>query len=262
MPDKFTPRVHLEGVTFNINDTCVNAPIVIGGDYHNHVSDDMDVADKMQCADSGGKQTKNEIQGKNTDMTQEEIKSDKPNNKEASVEKKDNDSSSKTKYFGKDKKKMIQSNNKKIDMTEEEIKSDKPNNTKASVGKNNNDNVSNKKEFVKERNKLIQSIHESDNWECNHCDFKELESGDYCKNGNELDGVFCNTCKKEFVSTLSKDKELSKHQWKPGLGSNLVHACLKVYQCGLAYCNDCWLKKLIDDDSKAGNGSVRTRRRR
>ena len=32
VPDNF-PRVHLEGVTFNINDTCVNAPIVIGGDY-------------------------------------------------------------------------------------------------------------------------------------------------------------------------------------------------------------------------------------
>ena len=36
----------------------------------------------------------------------------------------------------------------------------------------------------------MKSINESDNLECKHCDFKELESGNYCKNGNELDGFF------------------------------------------------------------------------
>ena len=147
-------------------------------------------------------------------------------------------------------------------MTGEEISNHKSNDANTSVEKKDNDNSSNSKELGKEKNKMIQSINESDNLECKHCDFKELESGDYCKNGNELDGVFCNTCKKEFVSTLSKDKELRKHQWKPGLGSNLVHACLKVYQCGLAYCNDCWLKKLINEDSNSGNANRRNRSRR
>ena len=111
-----------------------------------------------------------------------------------------------------------------------------------------------KKELSTKTNQNIQSDEQSENYiECKHSDFKELENGDYCKNGNELDGVFCNTCKKEFVSTLSKDKELRKHQWKPGLGINLVHACLKVWVCGLAYCNDCWIKKLIADDSNSEN---------
>ena len=55
VPYNFSPRVHLEGVTFNINDTCVNAPIVIGGDYHNHESDSNDssyLPDKMQSSES------------------------------------------------------------------------------------------------------------------------------------------------------------------------------------------------------------------
>ena len=55
-----------------------------------------------------------------------------------------------------------------------------------------------------EKNKNIQSMNESDSWECKHCDFKELESGDYCKNGNELDGVFCNSCKNEFEHNEEK----------------------------------------------------------
>ena len=39
MPDKFSPRVHLEGVTFNINDTGMNAPIIIGGDFNSSYDD-------------------------------------------------------------------------------------------------------------------------------------------------------------------------------------------------------------------------------
>ena len=51
MPDKIVPRVNLEGVTFNINDTSLNAPIIIG-DYHNHPSDHNDVTDVMKSVKS------------------------------------------------------------------------------------------------------------------------------------------------------------------------------------------------------------------
>ena len=214
VPDNF-PRVHLEGVTFNINDTCVNGPIVIGGDYHNYESDSNNssyLPNKMQS----GKCPRYlyEIEDEKKEIAGEEDKNIKSNKTQGSVEKKDDNESS---------------NTKELDM---------------------------------EKNKNIQSMNESDSWECKHCDFKELESGDYCKNGNELDGVFCNTCKKEFVSTLSKNSELRKHQWKPGFGRNLVHACLKVYKCGLAYCNNCWLQKLINEDSNSGNSNRRKRSRR
>jgi len=216
VPDNF-PRVHLEGVTFNINDTCVNAPIVIGGDYHNHESDSNespDLPDKMQSAKRLRNPTTYDIEDKKKEIAGEEDKNIQSNKTQGSVEKKDDNESSNT------------------------------------------------KELETEKNKNISLINESDSWECKHCDFKELESGDYCKNGNELDGVFCNTCKKEFVSTLSKNIELRKHQWKPGFGRSLVHACLKVYQCGLAYCNDCWLQKLINDDSNSGNSNRIKRIRR
>ena len=79
--------------------------------------------------------------------------------------------------------------------------------------------------------------------ECNHPKINELESPDYCKSGNELEGVFCNKCNKEFVHKYSNDQNKRKNQWKPGLGDNLVHACINCHECKLAYCNECWKEK-------------------
>ena len=90
MPDNF-PRVHLEGVMFNINDTCVNPPIVIGGDYHNHESDSnnsSDLPDKMQSAKSPRNPTTYEIEDKKREISGEEYKNIKSNKTKTSVEKK------------------------------------------------------------------------------------------------------------------------------------------------------------------------------
>ena len=88
MADKFTPRVQLEGVTFNINDTCVNAPIVIGGDCHNHESDGTDLAPEMQSVKSPRNPTTYGIQEKKREITGEGIKNIKSNNTKASAERK------------------------------------------------------------------------------------------------------------------------------------------------------------------------------
>ena len=76
-------------------------------------------------------------------------------------------------------------------------------------------------------------------FQCDHPSWCELENLDYCKNGNELDGVFCHTCKKEFVHKYSDDAILKKDQWKGGFGENIVHACVNCHTCGMAYCHAC-----------------------
>ena len=47
-------------------------------------------------------------------------------------------------------------------------------------------------------------------FECDHEQWNELDNPQYCINGNELDGVFCHVCKKEFVHKDSNDPKKKK----------------------------------------------------
>ena len=87
-------------------------------------------------------------------------------------------------------------------------------------------------------------------WECEHPSFNEISKPEYATNGNELEDVFCNTCKIQFVHKYSDDIKKRKDQWKPGFGENLVHSCTKCYQCNVAYCHKCWIRKICKTSSR------------
>ena len=150
------------------------------------------------------------------------------------------------------------------------VASDKPLGKNASG--NNVKDVTNEKENIlhdkkKQQDKSIDnSLEDKDNqrekkpgkddfFECDHEQWNELDNPQYCINGNELDGVFCHVCKKEFVHKYSDDPKKRKDQWKPGFGDNLVHACLHCHTCGMAYCHACHLKKIC-------NSTTRSKRKR
>ena len=86
---------------------------------------------------------------------------------------------------------------------------------------------------------------------CSHLDYtigsyKEITSPAYCKSGNELNGTKCAGCSKFFVSkrTSSSNEEIISST------KNRVMACYNVNFCDHAYCNTCYMGKLIENDER------------
>ena len=114
------------------------------------------------------------------------------------------------------------------------------------------------KEDISECNSLSENEYfvrdkkpgKDDFFECDHEQWNELDNPQYCINRNELHGVFCHVCKKEFVHKYSDDPKKRKDQWKPGCGDKIVHACLHCHTCGMAYCHACYLKKICNSTAR------------
>ena len=91
---------------------------------------------------------------------------------------------------------------------------------------------------------------------------KEIDSQFYCKPRGELAHVTCKGegCNKIFVTKEDYDKWTDK-DFTPVVptGRNVVRACFNVLECGHAFCNECYLKLVLNS---VGEGNDRASRRR
>ena len=95
-------------------------------------------------------------------------------------------------------------------------------------------------------------------------ELKEIDSPVYCRPKEELCHVTCKGegCNRIFVTKETFDKWTNNDFTPvvPSTNRNLVRACFNVLECGHAFCNDCYLKLVLDSDG-AGNDRVSRRRR-
>ena len=94
-------------------------------------------------------------------------------------------------------------------------------------------------------------------------ELKEIDSPVYCRPTGELCHV---TCKGEDFNRIFVTKEAfvkwSNEDYTPVVPSpnRCVRACFNVLECGHAFCNDCYLKLVLNSDGEGNDRSSRRRR--